>query len=221
MSAKDNFKKTVRKFKPKIYKWSAVTAVVAGAYIYGTFQPNDIVRNQIKHKVEAQVVETAHSFGLHEPEFVYNDPESFVTAVKNCVDYINFRTEPSKRIPSAIVIGMAGIESAWGTSRFALEGNNLFGIRTWDPKTPQIKPLDVPDADFGLRKYKTKCESVQHLYDLLNTHSAYNKFRELRQIQHDAEDWNYRALLETLDAWSTNPKYAGIVFDTIITRQLP
>ena len=218
MPTKDNFKKSL---KSKIYKWGTVATVIAGSYVYGTFQPNDYVRSKIIHKVEAQVVASANSFGLHEPEFVYNDPESFVTAVKNCIDYVNFRTEPSKRIPSAIVIGMAGVESGWGTSRFATEGNNLFGIRTWDPKVPHLKPLDIPNADFGVKVYETKCQSVQHMYDLLNNHGAYKKFREERQSQYEAGKWNYRALLETLDAWSTNPDYAGIVFDAIITRQLP
>ena len=221
MATKDKIKRSLRNLKPKFYKWGTVASVIAGAYVYGTYQPNDFVKNKIINKVEAQVVESAHSFGLHEPEFVYNDPESFVTAVKNCIDYVNFRIEPSNRIPSAIVIGMAGVESGWGTSRFAREGNNLFGIRTWDPKVPQLKPLDIPNADFGVKKYKTKCQSVEHMYRLLNKHGAYKKFRELRQAQYETGNWDYRALLETLDAWSTNPNYAGIVFDAIIARQLP
>ena len=116
---------------------------------------------------------------------------------------------------------MAGIESAWGTSRFATEGNNLFGIRTWDPDAPQLKPLEVPNARFGVKVYKTKCSSVQDMIDTINNHSAYKDFRREREKQYDNGDWDYRRLLEKLDAWSTNPKYAGIVFDTIITRQLP
>jgi len=217
MSAKNN----IKKFLPKIYKWSAIVGVIASAYIYGTFQPNTFVKGKIIHSVEADIVETAHSFGLHEPAFEYNNEESFVVAVKNCIDFINFKTAPSSRIPSAIIIGMAGVESAWGTSRFAVDGNNLFGIRTWDPKTPQLKPLDIPDARFGVRVFKTKCQSVQEMIRLLNEHSAYKEFRKERSVQYANGDWDYKHLLDQLDAWSTNPDYAEIVFEAIIRRQLP
>ena len=217
MSTKNRFKK----YLPKVYFTIAICFVVATAFVYGTFKPNSYVKNRIIHQVESEVVETAHSFGLHEPAFEYNNEETFVYALKNCIDYINFKTEPSKRIPSAIIIGMAGIESGWGTSRFAVDGNNLFGIRTWDPNTPQLKPLELPNARFGVRVYKTKCESVQSMIDTINNHSAYKEFRKERHLQYTNGNWNYRELLEKLDAWSTNPKYAGIVFDAIITRQLP
>ena len=166
MSTKNRFKK----YLPKVYFTIAICFVVATAFVYGTFKPNSYVKNRIIHQVEAEVVETAHSFGLHEPAFEYNNEETFVYALKNCIDYINFKTEPSKRIPSAIIIGMAGIESGWGTSRFAVDGNNLFGIRTWDPNTPQLKPLELPNARFGVRVYKTKCESVQSMIDTINNH---------------------------------------------------
>ena len=60
------------------------------AFVYGTFQPNSFVKSKIIHSVEANIVETAHSFGLHEPSFEYNNEETFILAVKNCIDYINF-----------------------------------------------------------------------------------------------------------------------------------
>ena len=217
MSPKNKFKQ----FLPKTYKWIAIIFIVVSSYVYGTFHPNVFVKSKIVHSVEADIVETAHSFGLHEPEFKYNNEETFVSAVKNCIDYINFKTEPSRRIPSAIIIGMAGIESAWGTSRFAVDGNNLFGIRTWNDDTPQLKPLDIPNADFGVRIFKTKCSSVQEMIRLVNEHPAYKEFRKERERQYTNGDWNYLTLLEKLDAWSTNPKYADIVFEAIISRQIP
>jgi len=191
------------------------------AFVYGTFQPNSFVKSKIIHSVEANIVETAHSFGLHEPSFEYNNEETFILAVKNCIDYINFKTEPSKRIPSAIIIGMAGIESGWGKSRFAVDGNNLFGIRTWSEDVPQLKPLDLPDARFGVRIFKTKCSSVKEMIRLVNEHPAYKEFRKERDSQYTNGDWDYMALLQKLDAWSTNPKYAEIVFEAIIRRQIP
>ena len=46
-----------------------------------------------------------------------------------------FGLEPLKEFRE-IIHAMAVLETGYGTSRFAIEGNNLFGIRTWDPETP-------------------------------------------------------------------------------------
>jgi hypothetical protein len=221
MTAKNKLEQYFKKNRIFFYKVLSIIFLIGAAYVYGTFNPNKFTVKKIVHNVESKIVETAHSFGIYEPTFKYNDPETFVIALKDCIDYVNFKTEPSKRVPSAIIIGMAGIESAWGTSRFAKEGHNLFGIRTWDNTVPQIKPLDIPNADFGVKKFKTKCQSVKAMVNILNNHPAYRDFRAERQKQYESEEWNYRALLEKLDAWSTNPKYAGIVFDAIKSRQLP
>ena len=47
-----------------------------------------------------------------------------------CIDYINFTTPRMNRVPYEMIVGQAALETGWGTSRFATEGNNLFGIRT-------------------------------------------------------------------------------------------
>ena len=106
---------------------------------------------------------------IHQPEFNYNDADSFMYAVKQCVDYLNYTTEIEKRIPSSIIIAMAGVESGWGTSRFAIEGNALFGVRTWDSKIPQMKAKGNPDADWGVKKYEHKCESIRDMIEIINT----------------------------------------------------
>jgi len=108
-----------------------------------------------------------------------------------------------------------------GTSRFSLEGNNLFGIRTWDLTTDHMKPKDVPDAKFGLRKYATKCESIRDMIRILNTHTAYTEFRIERIKQIKNGTWDYNKLLLLLGAWSTNPDYHKIILRTIGERDLP
>ena len=116
---------------------------------------------------------------------------------------------------------MAGIESGWGTSRFSVEGNNLFGIRTWDLKSDHMKPKEVKDAKFGLKKYATKCDSVKDMIRNLNTHTAYTDFRVERSNQLDKGSWDYNKLMPLLHAWSTNPDYAKIILRTINERKLP
>ena len=53
-----------------------------------------------------------------------------------------------------MIIGQAALESGWGTSRFAVKGNNLFGIRTWDKNVPNLLPT-------GIEKWPgLGCESI-------------------------------------------------------------
>ena len=149
------------------------------------------------------------------------DADSFIYAVRQCVDFINYTTEPGKRIPGSIIIAMAGIESGWGTSRFALEGNALFGVRTWDATVPQMKAKAMPDADWGVKKYKTKCHSVRDMMEIINRHSAYKEFRAERDKQLKNDTWNYKKLLILLESWSENTEYANLIYQTIVDRKLP
>ena len=58
------------------------------------------------------------------------------------------------RIPIEIIVGQASLESDWGRSRFAIQGNNLYGMREYDLTEPHIKPLKNLDANFGLKVYQ-------------------------------------------------------------------
>ena len=212
-------KKYLKRF---IYFCIAVAFVIAGAWVAGTFNPNDYTVQQIEdefHKKEMKIIE---ELGLKEPEFEFSDKVSFINATSTCVSYLNWTTDKDKRVPISIIIAMAGIESAWGTSRFATEGNALFGVRTWSLDTvPHMKALGNPDASWGVKKYKTKCESIKDMIRILNTHPAYEKFREARSKQLEDGKWNYRLLILGMTAWSTNPDYAEIILQTIVDNKLP
>ena len=125
-------------------------------------------------------------------------------------------------MPTSIIIAMAGVESGWGTSRFALEGNALFGVRTWDLKNvPHMKAKGNMDAPWGVKKYSTKCKSVEDMIAILNRHPAYEDFRIEREKQLDKGKWDYRALMVKMSAWSTNPEYAEIILQAIVDNKLP
>ena len=145
-----------RYLKRFIYFCIAVAFVIASAWVAGTFNPNEYTVQQIEdefHKKEMKIIE---ELGLKEPEFDFSDKVSFINATSTCVSYLNWTTDKDKRVPISIIIAMAGIESAWGTSRFATEGNALFGVRTWSLDTvPHMKALGNPDASWGVKKYKT------------------------------------------------------------------
>lgn len=213
----------VRKYlKRFVYLGITVGFVIVATYIAGTFHPNDHVITRIEdefHKKEMRIIE---ELGLKEPEFQFTDKTSFINATSNCVAYLNWTTDKDQRVPISIIIAMAGIESAWGKSRFAREGNALFGVRTWDlDNTPHMKALGNPDASWGVKKYKTKCQSVRDMIRILNTHPAYDKFREHRAEQLEQGKWNYKLLLSGMTAWSTDPDYAEIILQTIVDNQLP
>ena len=198
-----------------------ITIVIASAFLVGTFYPNKWTTLNIQKDFHKKEVKEVIYLGLVQPEFEYTDKASFITATGKCIDYLNFTTDRLSRVPTSMIIAMAGVESGWGTSRFASEGNALFGVRTWDETVPQIKPLDLPNADFGVKKYKTKCDSVKDMVRILNSHPAYEKFREEREKQIDAGKWEYKALLNGITAWSTNPKYKDIIWSAIVDNNLP
>ena len=199
----------------------AILGMIGGSYFYGTGHPSKKIVSQLEETFHQQDLEKILKLGLVQPEFMFNNANSFIDATGKCVEYLNFTTDRSSRVPTSIIIAMAGIESGYGTSRFAIEGNNLFGIRTWDLTTDHMKPKDVPDAKFGLKKYATKCDSVKDMIRNLNTHTAYTEFRVERKIQLKKGTWDYDKLLSLLDAWSTNPDYAKIILRTIKERELP
>ena len=82
-------------------------------------------------------------------------------------------------IPVSLALAQAANESGWGTSRFALEGNALFGQWTWSKKG--IEPADK-DANktHKVLQFQILKASVRAYKNNLNTHNAYKEFREVR-----------------------------------------
>ena len=211
---------TGSKVKAILIKILIAALVVIGAYGFGTFKPNPWVVKSIQQEEDKKMVELAKEFGLHEPDFTFKNNAEFVTSMNKCIDYLNWTTASDPRIPRDILVAMAIIESAYGTSRFATEGNALFGVRTWDLKNvAHMKPLAIPNAKFGVKKYKSKCQSVADVIDILNRHPAYEEFRIERSKQLDSGNINYTTLVNGLKAWSTNDQYSIIILDKIKTLQ--
>ena len=82
-------------------------------------------------------------------------------------------------IPTSIALAQAAKESGWGTSRFALEGNAIFGQWTWSGQG--IAPLNrETDKNHKILKFPILRASVKAYQNNLNTHKSYVKFREKR-----------------------------------------
>jgi Bax protein len=83
-------------------------------------------------------------------------------------------------VPPALVLAQAAIETGWGTSRFAQQGNAIFGQHTRDPNDPGMVPQGLEDPDFRVRSFDTVTQAVQAYLHNLNTHPAYRKLRVIR-----------------------------------------
>ncbi len=83
-------------------------------------------------------------------------------------------------IPVALILAQAANESGWGDSRFAREGNNLFGLWTYLPENG-IVPADRPDGEtYLVRRYSTLQASVRSYILNLNIGHAYDELRAAR-----------------------------------------
>ena len=222
MTKQDNAKKSNTFIKWIFATVLVITIGIGGSFFGGTFYPNVWTVDKLQKQFQKQELNEAHLLGLQEPEFEYTDKVTFVESTRRCVQYLNYTTDRLSRVPTSIVIAMAGVESGWGNSRFAVEGNALFGVRTWDLKNvPHMKARGNPDASWGVKKYLTKCQSVKDMIAILNRHPAYKEFRIEREKQIDAGKWDYRALMVRMSAWSTNPEYAEIILQAIVDNKLP
>ena len=86
-------------------------------------------------------------------------------------------------IPVCLALAQAVIESGWGTSRFAYEGNALFGQYIWDSQTSGIVPNErETNAKYKIKSFDTLRDSVASYMKNLNTNFHYNEFRLNRFI---------------------------------------
>ncbi|WP_420345962.1 glucosaminidase domain-containing protein [Pelagibius sp.] len=84
------------------------------------------------------------------------------------------------QVPPSLALAQAAQESGWGRSRFARDANALFGQRVWSDHQPGLAPKDVADASFRVRAFPDLMTGVRSYLHNLNSHRAYQRFRELR-----------------------------------------
>ena len=111
-------------------------------------------------------------------------------------------------IPPSLALAQAAVESGWGLSRFAKEGNALFGQWAWSADAG-IKPKEASNSRAVIRSFSTLYESVVAYMHNLNTHYAYAPLRERRaQLIAQGEDVTGFILAEHLAPYAeTGEKY--------------
>ena len=118
-------------------------------------------------------------------------------------------------IPVSLALAQAAKETGWGTSRFAIEGNALFG--QWTFSGEGIKPAgaDSSDGSHKVMKFKVLKASVRAYQRNLNTHNSYREFRKARALMRERDQ-----KLDSLDLADYLDKYAatGVEYTKIIKK---
>jgi uncharacterized FlgJ-related protein len=147
-----------------------------------------------------------------EPAFGYANNKEFIQSVNKCADYLEKNIKKEDRIPRKLLLTQAALESNYGRSRYAIEGNNLMGIYQFKNLHTGMTPRGNPNATFRVAKFRSKCHSIEYYMNLLNTKDSYKSFRN--------ERLNYSLKLRTNDVtryfnllynYSTNPEYPQLL----------
>ena len=86
-------------------------------------------------------------------------------------------------IPASLIMAQAANESAWGTSRFATEGNNLFGQWCFVEGCGLVPSQQTSGQHYEVRSFDTVHQSVRSYMMNINTHPSYKELRYIRQGQ--------------------------------------
>ena len=148
------------------------------------------------------------------PVVTTTSKDEFVYSLNSCITHLYQDVPIEKQIPRELIIAQAALETGWGTSRFANEGNNLFGIRTFDKDSKWLLPIGWDQnkwIGWGVKVYDNKCDSVKDYIRIINTVFAYENFREVRENGGDVYE-----LVDTLDKYATKQTYTELVKKVIM-----
>ena len=121
-------------------------------------------------------------------------------------------------IPVSIALAQAANESGWGTSRFALEGNALFGQWTWSKKGISPKNKDK-NKTHKVLQFQILKASVRAYKNNLNTHNAYKEFREVRaQLRQEDTQIIGSDLTQYLKRYAANGEKYVKILESIIEK---
>ena len=122
-------------------------------------------------------------------------------------------------VPVSLALAQAAKETGWGTSRFAIEGNALFGQWTWSGEGIKPAGADSSDGDHKVMKFKVLKASVRAYQRNLNTHNSYREFRLARAIMRDnEEELDSLTLANYLDKYAATGKEYTKVLKKLLNK---
>jgi len=146
----------------------------------------------------------AEKYGLEET----SDPDKLLSQLLERIDII----------PPSLALGQAAYESGYGTSRFAREGNALFGQWTYSGDGMKPKEHRASKGNYGVASYRWPFESVRSYMLNLNTHNEYQAFRKNRAtLRAQGKQPTGLELTENLDGYSERGMEYVTTLNGIIT----
>jgi len=194
----------VAKIKTILQTLMAVVVILFfGGIWYTVSAEREEAQALVLEKEVEEIVETLEAITTYNrPDFERENNQTFINSTVACVEYIYNTTTDVFPVNLELLIAQAGLESAWGNSRFALEGRNLFGIRTYDLREPHMLPSNNPKK-WGVKVYMHECDSVQHYINILNNGTKFEEYREKR----DNGVTDSLQLVNTLGAYASDKDY--------------
>jgi len=194
----------VAKIKTILQTLMAVVVILFfGGIWYTVSAEKEEAQALVLEKEVEEIVETLEAITTYtRPDFESENNQTFINSTVACVEYIYNTTTDVFPVNLELLIAQAGLESAWGNSRFALEGRNLFGIRTYDLREPHMLPSNNPKK-WGVKVYMHECDSVQHYINILNNGTKFEEYREKR----DNGVTDSLQLVNTLGAYASDKDY--------------
>jgi Bax protein len=119
------------------------------------------------------------------------------------VDIIDMLLPRVDIVPESLALAQAAKESGWGTSRFAREGNNLFGEWCFDPGCGIVPGNRAKGRSHEVRNFSKPGKSIRSYIRNLNTHESYQDFRDTRAgMRATGKDLSGLLLAEQLSRYS-------------------
>ncbi|AXH30700.1 Bax protein [Francisella opportunistica] len=114
--------------------------------------------------------------------------------------------------PKSLVIAQAILETGWGTSRFAVDYNNYFGLHCFEENCG----VKAKDSDVQIETFKDVGDSVLGYYYKLNTVGKFAKFRSVRELNGTGEN-DTDQLIDTLGDYASleGQEYQNRIKDVI------
>ena len=151
-------------------------------------------------------------------KMTYENNDEFIEQSRNCVMWYNTEVPPQHRIPWQLAIAQAIQESNYGKSYFAMEANNLMGIKEFDESREGLKPRDNLNVKWSIKIFDTKCQSLVFYMNLLNTNHNYEEFRREQLKQWTANYVDLEKLAGTLAIYAEDVYYTQKIIQ--ILREL-
>jgi len=146
------------------------------------------------------------------------DVQDFIDRVGEILDVLLGRMNV---IPPELALAQAAQESGWGTSRFAQQGNALYGQWTWGSGCGMVPARRDEGKTHRMKCFPSIIEAVDSYMLNLNTHRAYRALRQERRAFRDDQVINVIPLVETLTSYSEEGLgYVGKIKNIIRVNRL-